>query len=72
MHGDVWNMTNERKNITQPSDWWDAFEAASDAGGVSLAEWIGEVCRQRLPASVREQLSERRGPGRPRKNKKKD
>lgn len=39
-------MTNERKLITQPADWWAAFEAAAESEGVSLAAWLGEVAAE--------------------------
>lgn len=38
-------MTNERKNITQPSDWWAAFEEAAKAEGLTLAAWLGEAAK---------------------------
>lgn len=43
-------MTSERKNITQPTDWWAAFEAAAQAEGVSLSEWVGACCRAKVTA----------------------
>lgn len=54
----------ERKNLIQPPDWWRAFEAEAEKRGVSLAEWMGNACRRALPADVRAELSDRRGPGR--------
>jgi hypothetical protein len=51
--------TSERRNITQPSDWWAAIEAAAAAESVTVSEWIGEACRKRLPVSVRRGLSVR-------------
>jgi hypothetical protein len=63
------NMTNERKNITQPPDWWQVFEGEAKKAGVSLSEWIGEACLQRLPNKVRKQLSERPPANRPPKAK---
>jgi hypothetical protein len=57
----------ERRNITQPADWWAAIEAAAQADGVTVSEWIGEACRKRLPVSVRRELSRRPGAHRPRK-----
>lgn len=58
---------SERRNITQPADWWAAIEAAAAAEGVTVSEWIGEACRKRLPASVRRELSRRPGAHRPKK-----
>lgn len=57
-----------RLNITQPTDWVDAFTSAAAADGVSLSEWIGQACLAALPASTRRTLSERPGRGRPRKD----
>ena len=46
-------MTNERKNITQPADWWSAFEEAAKAEGLTLSAWVGQACVFQLPASKR-------------------
>lgn len=59
-------MSNDtHRKISQPADWWRAFEAAASAAGLTLAEWLGEAARRRLPPEVRQQLSRRRKPGRP-------
>jgi len=58
-------MSSDRKNITQPVDWWDAFEAAAAAEGVSLAEWLGACGVANLPKDVAAKLSERGTRGRP-------
>jgi hypothetical protein len=34
-------MTNERKNITQPDDWWKVFEAEAEKRGLTLLEFMG-------------------------------
>ncbi len=34
----------QSKNITQPPDWWDAFQNEADRAGVSLSSWIGDAC----------------------------
>lgn len=60
-------MTNERKNITQPPDWWLVFESEAKKAGMSLSEWIGEACVQRLPNKERKKLSERPPANRPKK-----
>lgn len=52
-------MTNERKHITQPADWWEAFKAEADKRGVSLAEWLGEAGKAALPKRAAAKLSER-------------
>ena len=59
-------MTNERKNITQPSDWWEAFEKQANAEGMTLAAWMGLQCTKALPKKVRNELTERATRGRPR------
>lgn len=55
----------ERKNITQPADWWLAFEAAAKAEGLSLSEWIGRACQSAIASRTRRTLSERPSTGRP-------
>ena len=59
-------MANERRNTTQPTDWWAAWEEAAKAAGLDLAAWIGEQCNKALPKKVREKLGERATRGRPR------
>ena len=62
-------MSNQRKNITQPSDWWAAYEAQAKKEGKSLSAWIGERCNEGLPKSVRKRLSERQPAHRPKRSK---
>jgi len=62
-------MTSERRNITQPADWWAAFEVAAKAEGVNLSEWIGACCVANVPVSVAEKLSTRPTVGAPKKPK---
>jgi len=62
-------MTNERKNITQPSDWWAAFEAQAKAEGMTLAAWLGEAAKAKLPPKVAKKLTERPPANRPLKAK---
>lgn len=59
-------MTDNRKNITQPADWWAAFQRAANAAGMSLSEWMGEQCRKSLK---KEKLSERKPAHRPKGTK---
>lgn len=59
-------MESERRNITQPSDWWAAWESAATAVGQNLSTWIGKQCNKALPKEVRDKLSERATRGRPR------
>jgi hypothetical protein len=58
-------ITNERKNITQPADWWAAWKTAADDEGKSLSAWIGEQCNAALKSKTQKQLSERGKRGRP-------
>ena len=51
----------ERKNITQPQDWWIAFITAASVARMPLSEWIGDCCVANLPKSVQAKLSDRRG-----------
>jgi len=60
-------MTNERKNITQPSDWWAAFEDQAKAEGLTLAAWMGLQCSKALPKKIRNELTERPPANRPKK-----
>ncbi len=63
------DMTNERKNITQPSDWWVVFEEAAKAEGLTLAAWLGEAAKKQLPPKVAKKLTERPPANRPPKAK---
>lgn len=65
-------MTNQRRNTTQPIDWWDAWEKAASESGMELAAWIGVQCNKALPKSIREKLSDRGTRGRPSANKSKE
>lgn len=58
-------MTNERKNITQPADWWAAFETQAKAEGLTLSAWIGEAAKAKLPVKVAKKLSQRPPANRP-------
>lgn len=62
-------MTNERKHITQPTDWWKAFEEAAKAEGMTLAAWLGEAAKKKLPPKVAKKLTERPPANRPPKAK---
>lgn len=57
--------STERKTVTQPSDWWAAFEEAATASGMKVSEWLGEAGKKQLPKDVRKQLSDRPGAHRP-------
>jgi len=58
---------SERRNLTQPADWWAAFEAQAKADGQTLSEWAGECMRGNLPKDVAARLSERPAANRPKK-----
>lgn len=61
-------MTNTRKNITQPSDWWAAFQDQAKAEGMTLAAWLGEAAKAKLPREVVKKLSDRPPANRPKQN----
>lgn len=62
-------MTNsERKCLTQPDDWWRAFEQEAQRRDMTLAGWMGKVCAAQLPKRVQAKLSERPGAHRPKKS----
>jgi hypothetical protein len=54
----------ERRNITQPAAYWDAFQRAADCAGMPLSEWLGAVALAALPPHIAAQLPARRKPGR--------
>lgn len=58
------DMTNERKNITHPNDWWAAFEAEAKRRGLTLSEFSGLAMSKMLTKEQRSQLSQRVKPGR--------
>ncbi len=58
-----------RKNITQPADWWAAFEAQASKDGQTLAAWLGDCGRANLAKDVAAGLSERPSVGAPKKPK---
>jgi len=65
-------MTNSiRKNLTQPADWWAAFEAQARKEGMTLSEWVGWHCRAILPKRTAAKLSERPAAHRPKKDESK-
>lgn len=61
-------MPSNRKNIVQPSEWWEAFEWQAKREGLSLSEWIGKHCREALPAKRRDALPERPPANRPKQS----
>jgi hypothetical protein len=64
-------MTSHRRNITQPEDWWAAFEKQANAEGMTLSEWVGWACKAKLPRGIgiHAGLSDRPPANRPRKPK---
>ena len=58
---------SERKNITQPSDWWELWTATAKKEGLSLSAWIGQQCNEGLSKAQRSKLSERNPAHRPKK-----
>ena len=55
----------ERRNITQPTDWWAAFAATAEQSGKNLSEWMGDAAKAKLPKEARKKLTQRTTPGRP-------
>lgn len=55
----------ERKNITQPSDWWREFERAARQAGKTLSEWMGDAAVEQIDPARRKKLTERVQTGRP-------
>jgi len=62
-------MSSERRNLTEPGDWWSAFEAQATADGHTLSEWAGDCMRANLPKDVAAVLTERPPANRPKKPK---
>jgi hypothetical protein len=63
----------ERRPISQPPDWWMAFEAAAEEAEMHLSTWIGEACREKLERTKGQKraaakLSDRKQRGRPKKS----
>jgi hypothetical protein len=50
-------MQTERKNITQPPDWWEVFSAEATSEGLTLSEWMGKICKAALPQKQQKTLS---------------
>jgi hypothetical protein len=61
-------MTTTRKNLTQPADWWAAFEKHAKAEGFTLSEWVGECCLAFLVGNEADSLSERTPAHRPKRD----
>lgn len=59
-------MKTDRCNMTQPSDWLEAFKAQAKKENVSFSEWIGDCGLAFLPDDVKRNLSERQPAHRPR------
>jgi len=61
------NAPCERRNITQPADWWKAFDEAAAAEGMTVAAWLGEAGKLRLKKDKVKALSPRPAANRPKK-----
>ena len=61
-------MQSTNKRLTQPADWWAAFQRQAEQDGQSLSEWIGEAGKAQLPKHIRKSLSERPAAHRPKTN----
>ncbi len=62
-------MATERRNITQPADWWAAFQSQAESDGMTLSEWAGECMRKKLHAIINDGLGDRPAAHRPKKLK---
>lgn len=61
------SMTSKPKTLTEPEEWWSAFEAQAKKEGKTLSEWLGDAGMEKLPAKVRAMLPERPPANRPKK-----
>lgn len=61
-------MSQQRKNITQPADWWAAFEAEAAKRNMPLSTFMGMAAAEMLDEDLRKELSKRSKSGR-KKNK---
>jgi hypothetical protein len=66
------SVNSSRKNVTQPDDWWKAFEQAARDADMDLSSWLGEAAKAMLPPKVSKKLSERATRGRPIKEEEND
>jgi hypothetical protein len=62
-------VNSERKNITQPVDWWAMFQRAARRAGMTLSEWMGECAKANLRRVEAKNLSLRPQVGAPPKPK---
>jgi hypothetical protein len=56
-----------KRLVSQPDDWWDAFEARANQEGKTLSAWLGDAGRKLLPKSESKSLSVRPKAIRPKK-----
>lgn len=62
-------MKTVRIQVLVPEDWEQAYrDKAAQEGESSLSAWLAELGKAALPRDVQGQLSERKGPGQPRKS----
>jgi len=61
-------LPSTKKTISQPPDWWAAFQAEADKYEMSLSAWIGMACFRQLPAAKIAKLSARPLASRPPKH----
>ena len=60
-------MKTVRIQVLVPEDWRDAFSKQAAKSEQGLSEWLAELGKDALPKTVQGKLSERKGPGQPRK-----
>ena len=63
-------MISERKNLSQPKDWWAAFAAQAEKEGMTLSAWLGECGLANLSKEAVSKLSDRPPACRPPREKK--
>lgn len=51
--------TSDRKNISQPAEWWAAFAAQAERDGQSLSEWLGDCGLANLDPDLLDGLPDR-------------
>jgi len=60
-------LASKPKLITQPAEWWAAFDAAAKREKLTLSEWLGNAGLAQLPDKIREKLPPRPAANRPAK-----
>jgi len=56
-------LPTERRCISQPPDWWAAFQMHAEANGMNLSEFCGDAMLGHIHPKVKAKLSKRIGRG---------